>query len=103
MDPNLFTGIGVIVGGIIGFFISQYFHKKDDKWVNEMKNAIRRIGQLSSQSKGICKSLDLLEDALKQGKIGANSAEKMALPIIKANMEAFNGELEAIYNEYIKN
>ena len=95
------TGAGVILGGIVGFFISCHFYKKDEKLVNEMKNAIKRIGHLSSQAKSVCASLDLLETDLKSGKIGANSAESVLKPI-KKNMEALNGELESIYNEYIK-
>ncbi len=95
------TVAGVILGGIIGFFISHHFYKKDEKLVNEMKNAIKRIGHLSSQAKSVCASLDSLETDLKSGKIGANSAESVLKPI-KKNMEALNGELEAIYNEYVK-
>jgi hypothetical protein len=95
------TGAGVILGGITGFLISRYFYKKDEKMVNEMKNTVKRIGHLSSQAKSVCASLDSLEIDLKIGKIGANSAESVLKPI-KKNMEALNGELEAIYNEYIK-
>ena len=59
------------------------------------------MGHLSSQSKSICSSLDSLEDDLIHNRIGANSA-KSVLQSIKKNMEALNGEIEAIYNEYIK-
>lgn len=60
-----------------------------------------RVGQLSSQSKSICLSLDLLEKDLIHGRIGANSAKSVLQPI-KIHMEALNGEIEKIYNEYIK-
>ena len=68
---------------------------------NKMRQAIKRVGQLSSQSKSICSSLDLLEKDLIHGRIGANSAKSVLQPI-KRNMEALNGEIEDIYNEYIK-
>lgn len=95
------TGAGILLGGIVGFFVSRHFYNKDEKLVNEMKNAIKRIGHLSSQAKSVCASLDSLEIDLKNGKIGANSAESVLKPI-KMNMEALNGELEAIYNEHMK-
>jgi hypothetical protein len=98
----IITGVGVVVGGIIGYFISSHFYKIDEKSINEMKNVLRRIGHLSSQAKSVCGSLDSIETDLKNGKIGANSAESVLKPI-KMNMEALNGELEAINNEYGKN
>ena len=102
MDISIiFTVIGVALAGIIGYWISSHFHKKDEKFLNETKTAIKRVGQLSSQAKSICASLDSIEKDLNIGKIGANSATSVLQPI-KRNMEALNGELEAIYNEYIK-
>lgn len=97
----LTTGAGVVLGGTIGFIITRHFYKKDEKLVNETKNAIKRIGHLSSQAKSVCASLDSLEIDLKSGKIGANSTESVLKPI-KKNMEALNGELETIYNEIKK-
>lgn len=94
------TIAGVILGGFIGFFISRHFHKKNETLANEMKNAIKRVGHLSIQAKSVCVSLESLEIDLVNGKIGANSAQSVLKPI-KKNMEALNGELEAIYNEYI--
>ena len=98
MNPStltiLTTVAGVMFGGIIGFVISRHFHKKE-------KNAIKRVGHLSSQAKSVCASLDSLEIDLINEKIGANSAESVLKPI-KKNMEALSGELEAIHNEYIK-
>jgi len=90
------TVISLVVTIIFGI-ISVYFGIKESK----MKQAVKRIGQLSSQSKSICSSLDSLEADLIRGKIGANSATSVIQPI-KKNMEALNGEIEAIYNEYIK-
>ena len=77
--------------------IAIYFGIKESK----MRQAIKRVGQLSSQSKSICSSLDSLEEDLIHNRIGANSAKSVLQPI-KRNMEALNGEIEDIYNEYIK-
>jgi hypothetical protein len=97
----LIAGAGSALGGFIGYLITRHFYKKDEKIVSEMKNTIKRIGHLSSQSKSVCASLDSFESDLVSGKIGANSAESVLKPI-KKNMEALNGELETIYNENIK-
>jgi len=83
--------------GFLGVAIAIYFGIK----ANKMRQAIKRVGQLSSQSKSICSSLDSLEEDLIHGRIGANSAKSVLQPI-KRNMEALNGEIEDIYNEYIK-
>lgn len=103
MDSSqlIIAGAGIILGGSIGYLISRHFYNKDEKMVSEIKNAIKRIGHLSSQSKSVCASLDSFESDLVNGKIGANSAESVLKPI-KKNMEALNGELETIYNENIK-
>jgi len=88
----------VLVGiALLGVLIGLYFGIKDSKG----RQAIKRIGQLSSQSKSICSSLDSLEEDLIHGRIGANSVKSVLQPI-KKYMEALNGEIEDIYNEYIK-
>lgn len=74
-----------------------YFGTKE----NKMRQAVKRVGYLSSQSKSICSSLDSLEDDLINNRIGANSAKSVLQPI-KRNMEALNCEIEAINNEHIK-
>lgn len=82
---------------LLSVAITIYFGTKE----NKMRQAVKRVGHLSSQSKSICSSLDSLENDLIHNRIGANSAKSVLQPI-KRNMEALNGEIEAIYNEYIK-
>jgi len=82
---------------LLSVTIAIYFGTKE----NKMRQAVKRVGHLSSQSKSICSSLDSLEDDLIHSRIGANSAKSVLQPI-KRNMEALNGEIEDIYNEYIK-
>jgi hypothetical protein len=96
MEFSLFNVISFGIA-LLGIVIAVYFGCKESK----MSHAIKRIGQLSSQSKSICSSLDSFEEALINGRIGANSAE-IVIKTIKPNMAALNGEIEDIYKEYIK-
>ena len=84
--------------GFLSVVVAIYFGIKANKMVQAIN---KRVGQLSSQSKSICSSLDSLEEDLIHGRIGAHSAKSVLQPI-KRNMEALNGEIEDIYNEYIK-
>ena len=86
-----------LIVNVLAISISIYFGIEQIK----MRHVIKRIGQLSSQSKSICASLDSLEEGLTSQKIGANSALSVLTPI-KNNMFSLNGEIESIYNEYIK-
>jgi len=90
----IYVSLGV---ALLSVAIATYSEIKRSK----MRQSIKRVGQLSSQSKSICSSLDSLEEDLIHGRIGANSAKSVLQPI-KRNMEALNGEIEDIYNEYIK-
>ncbi len=81
---------------LLSVAITSYFGIK----ANKMAQAIKRVGQLSSQSKSICSSLDSLEEDLIHGRIVAHNARSVLQPI-KRTMEAL-GEIEDIYNEYIK-
>ena len=89
-----FVTLGI---GVLGCIPTGYFGRRDSK----SRHALKRIGHLSSQCKSICSGLDSFEDDLIHNRIGANSARSVLKPI-KSNLAALNGELEDIYNEYIK-
>ena len=86
-----------LIVNVLAISISIYFGIEQKK----MRHVIKRIGQLSSQSKSICASLDSLEEDLINQKIDANGALSV-LKTIKKYMYSLNGEIESIYNEYIK-
>lgn len=96
MEFSLISYISLGIA-LLSIAITIYLGTKE----NKMRQAVKRVGHLSSQSKSVCSSFDSLEDDLIHNRIGANSAKSVLQPI-KKNMEALNGEIEAIYNEYIK-